>query len=320
MSYFRKLAHLEEQLGEERFEALLCSDNTGEVKAFCDGLLGIGITPTRMTVGGRTYEILEGPFALEGGYKISFSGMVECAKTWLTHLGENDGGHILEHQEDIPRILRKRVFVFTDWQHPDDPEYITYIHWHFDHWERGLQHKDDDWTGNNIRLLRRVLPSAQPDIIGANVATSFLITYDQAIGLAKLIKRAVGKNNPHYVDGDITEGRFPLRGTDVRTVHVRVEPLLLGETGELAAERLVASGHTLANIGDLAGFLHDHPEEMERWGWVVALSKDSRWTNPHGTVRMPQARVDDSGRSRYFGLNFFSNEFSPGYGVLVLCE
>ncbi|MBU4315302.1 hypothetical protein KJ673_02755, partial [Patescibacteria group bacterium] len=39
MSYFRALAHLEEQLGQEGFEALIASANTGQVKAFCDALL-----------------------------------------------------------------------------------------------------------------------------------------------------------------------------------------------------------------------------------------------------------------------------------------
>jgi len=36
---FRALAHLEEQLGKERFRVLIDSGNTGKVKDFCDGLI-----------------------------------------------------------------------------------------------------------------------------------------------------------------------------------------------------------------------------------------------------------------------------------------
>ena len=57
MSDFRKLAHLYEQLGEDRFQVLISSDNTGKVKDFCDQLLKDAL-PTTMTVGDRTYDIL----------------------------------------------------------------------------------------------------------------------------------------------------------------------------------------------------------------------------------------------------------------------
>lgn len=92
--------------------------------------------------------------------------------------------------------------------------------------------------------------------------SGLLTTYDQSLGSMELIKRALGPDNAGNLNRDITQERFPLKGTDRRTVNMRVEPFLNGETGEQAAKRLVAAGHVLANIGDLAGYLHDHPEEV----------------------------------------------------------
>lgn len=147
---------------------------------------------------------------------------------------------------------------------------------------------------------------------------AFPTTYDCSLGLRKLIEVAVGDRNLGNINSDITKERFPLTGTGVRTVYLRVEPFLNNETGEQAAKRLTAAGHTLANTGDLAGFQHDHPKEVEKWVWVVALSKDSRWTDPDGLVMVPYARV--RGTHRYFSLDRFRLRFDSCYGVLVRCE
>lgn len=152
----------------------------------------------------------------------------------------------------------------------------------------------------------------------AKKAAGFPVTYDQSLGLAELIKCALGPNNVDNFNRDITPERFSLKGTDVRTINVRVEPFLDGETGEQAAERLIAAGHVLANTGDLAGFLLIHPKEVEKWNWVVALSEDSRWTSPDGNVDVPYANVN--GAVRYFGLGLFRVDFDSDDGVLVLCE
>jgi len=140
----------------------------------------------------------------------------------------------------------------------------------------------------------------------------------KGFGLMELIRRALGPNNAGNYNRDITPERFPLKGTDVRTVQAQVEPFLDGETGAQAARRLVNSGHVLANIGDLAGFLFDHPKEVEKWILVVALSEDSRWSAPDGYVFVPYASVDGSFRSFDFG--GFRSEFDSDFGVLVLCE
>lgn len=144
------------------------------------------------------------------------------------------------------------------------------------------------------------------------------VTYDQSVGLAKIIERAVGRENLGNISPDITQERFLLKGTGVRKVLCRVEAYLDGEMGEQAAKRLLAAGHVLASTGDLAGFLHDHPEEVAEWGWVDAISEDSRWTCPVGPVLVPCAHV--GGADRYFRLRDFRNQHGSHGGVLVLCE
>ncbi|MEK7625527.1 MAG: hypothetical protein AAB467_04230 [Patescibacteria group bacterium] len=147
----------------------------------------------------------------------------------------------------------------------------------------------------------------------------FPVTYDQSGGPMPLIKLALGEDNLGNINPDITQERFPLRGTGARSVKCRVEAFLDGETGEQAAKRLTDAGHVLGNTGDLAGFMHDHPEEVEKWpGWVLAISEDSRWADPDGHVGVPCAFVD--GAFRYFGLGGFRVRFDSDYGVLVLSE
>lgn len=172
------------------------------------------------------------------------------------------------------------------------------IQWFADNWQivRGLR------TGT-IKLAK---PASLPTI------------YDQSLGLRELIERAVGKRNLRNINADITKERFPLSGTVTRTVNLRVEPFLANETGEQAAKRLIAAGHILANTGDLAGFQHDHPKEVEKWNWVFAISEDSRWTNSDDSVLVPYGCVDGAHRS--FVLGSFRIHFYSCFGVLVRCE
>ena len=57
MSDFRATAHLQEQLGETRWAALIDPANTGKIKDLCDKLVAAAI-PTEITVGGVVYEVL----------------------------------------------------------------------------------------------------------------------------------------------------------------------------------------------------------------------------------------------------------------------
>ncbi len=145
-----------------------------------------------------------------------------------------------------------------------------------------------------------------------------LTTYNQSLGLTELIRLAVGPNNMGNINLNITQARFPLQGAGIRTVHLRVEPFRNNETGEEAADRLTAAGHILADTGDLAGFMHDHPQEVAKFTWVVALAKSARWTYPDGLVRVPCAYV--IGSYRDVRLDIFRLRFGSARGVLVRCE
>lgn len=145
----------------------------------------------------------------------------------------------------------------------------------------------------------------------------FPVIYDQSVGLMELIRRALGPGNVGHFPPEIDSEHFPFKGTGVRAVDVRVKRIFSGETGEQAAKRLVASGYTLANTGDLVGFLASHPNEVEKWAWVIALSEDSRWTSPLGcSARVPYALAHGAHRS--FDIVDFRCEFSSPCGVLVI--
>lgn len=145
------------------------------------------------------------------------------------------------------------------------------------------------------------------------------VSYDQSVGLESLIERAVGQGNPGNINRDITQERFPLKGTGVRQVLCRAEACLDGEMSEQAAKRLADAGRILASTGDLAGFLHDHPEEVAKWqGWVLAISEDSWWTAPSGRVCVPCACV--RGAHRYFYLFDVRNQLDSKHSILVLGE
>jgi len=152
MSDLRKLSHLQEQLGNERFAALIDSGNTGQVKEFCDKLVKAAI-PASFTVGDRTYDILN---FLRGDEKsVVGHTVVERAKEMDAHLGEDDGQYLLDNQQDIPIALRSKVvFVFTDWRHPGYSDYVYYVCWDGGQWI-GLWY----WLGNRLyddsRVLRR---------------------------------------------------------------------------------------------------------------------------------------------------------------------
>ncbi len=150
MSNFRKLAHLEEQVGHERFVALIDSGNTGKVKEFCDQLL----IPAEMIVGGRVYEILG---ILQGNERsVVGNVMVDRAKEMNANLGQEDCEHILEHQDEIPVVLRDRViFIFPNRRSFDSPGRVFSVYWSRRRWAQGhpfLSPKSGHW-GGRARLL-----------------------------------------------------------------------------------------------------------------------------------------------------------------------
>lgn len=148
-------------------------------------------------------------------------------------------------------------------------------------------------------------------------------TYNCCFGLTELICLAVGKNSFSRYSSGITQGQFPLRGAGVIQTRLRVEPLNYRETGEEAVRRLTSVSRILADAGDLAGFQHDHPNEVAKWSQVIALAETARSASSSGSL-VPSARVvhkvGDVDHFRFFRLVNFKDIFIFGDGVLVRCE
>lgn len=127
MSDFRRVAHLEEQIGVELFEILTNPENTGKVRVFCTQIVLAGL-PTEMTIGGRTYEILDILRGVEEN--VGEDLMIRRAKEMGANLGENDGAHLLKHQDEIPAVFRRMInFIFPKWRRPGNSAAITGLNW-----------------------------------------------------------------------------------------------------------------------------------------------------------------------------------------------
>jgi hypothetical protein len=110
--------------------------------------------PSEMTVDGRTYEIIG--FLKEREECVRSSTMVKRAKEMKAYLGEEDGQHILDRQDEIPAVLQgKVIFVLPHWRHSDSGRrYVACLYWRGNRWCL-----DWDWLGSDwydlCRLLRR---------------------------------------------------------------------------------------------------------------------------------------------------------------------
>lgn len=112
----------------------------------------LSVLPNKMTVGGRTYDILS---FLRGERRVKGDVMVTRAKEMNAHQGNEERGHLLKYQAEIPVALRgKVVFVFTDDRHPDNPGNVCYVCWGVIRWVEGLAWLDRDWN-DRCRVLRR---------------------------------------------------------------------------------------------------------------------------------------------------------------------
>ena len=138
----RSAAHLQREIGNVFFTALVSSDNTEAVRKFTKSL------PITLTIGDRVYDSLS---FLRGDEK-SVRGpvMVDRSKEMNAHLGKEEGEYLLEHQGDIPEELRGEiVFVFTDWRHPDDSEHVYYVYWSGRSQYNGLANSDSALMNKN---------------------------------------------------------------------------------------------------------------------------------------------------------------------------
>jgi hypothetical protein len=152
MDTLRSAAHLQRELGDELFAALISSDNTKAVWELAEKLVQANL-PTEITVHGRTYDILF--FFKRDEKSVVGRTMVERAEEMNAHLGKDDREHILKYQDEIPASLRGHVaFVFTDDRHPDSPEKVFYVCWNGGCWVAGWLWLDDNWY-DFCRVLRR---------------------------------------------------------------------------------------------------------------------------------------------------------------------
>ncbi len=153
MDTLRSVAHLQKELGDDLFNAVVSSDNTAVVREFAKTLANV--LPTTMTLGGRVYDLLG---FLRGDEKsVRSTTMVERVKEMNANLGQDDGQHLLDHQDEIPVVLRgKVVFVFTDWRHPGVSEHVACVVWGGDsrRWVQDWNWLVYGWGGNG-RVLRR---------------------------------------------------------------------------------------------------------------------------------------------------------------------
>ena len=148
------MVHLENELGSELAQVIFDPANLPKVRELAQQMLKDAL-PTTMTVGGRVYDL----FGFLRGDEKSVKGdtMVIRAKEMNANLGKEECEHLLKNQDDIPVVLRgKVVFVFTDWRHPDLPEFVAYVYWGGDgrRWVQVWGWLDSDWVGLG-RVLRR---------------------------------------------------------------------------------------------------------------------------------------------------------------------
>jgi len=148
----RSVAHLQREIGDDLFEALVSSDHTEAVRRFAKKLAKI--LPTKITVGGRTYEIL--PILREGEESVKGDIVVARAREMNAHLGIDDGEHLLAHRDELPAVLRGQgiVFVFTDWCHPEDPKSVARVYHIGGDWTLGWDGLHYDFS-DDTRVLRR---------------------------------------------------------------------------------------------------------------------------------------------------------------------
>ncbi len=105
-----------------------------------------------MTLGGRTYEVLS--FLREGEDYLMGSQLVVRVKEMKANVGQDDGEHLLKHQDEIPLELREKTFVFTDWCIPEDGV-IIFVLWNGRRWESLASLLGVDWDEENHVLRRK---------------------------------------------------------------------------------------------------------------------------------------------------------------------
>lgn len=141
------------------------------------------------------------------------------------------------------------------------------------------------------------------------ISRIFSVTFNQDLGLMKLIESALGEGNYSNCSPHVTAEHFRLAGTGIRTINVEPVAFLDGETGEEAVKRLAKKGDYSENSGELAAFLENHPDEVVKYNCVAVLGELSQWVTrkEYGHVFTPYVKVE--GAYRCFRLNLFRTKF-----------
>lgn len=149
----RSASHLQGEIGDHLFAALVSSDHTEAVRKFARELFNKDI-PAEIQIGGRTYEILG--FTKDKGAMNNFF----AAASWFHYIGANlnqeEREHLLKHRDDIPMELARKIsFVFPNWRESNEHgEYVNFITWVNFRLIQSQRHTEFDWP-ENYRVFRR---------------------------------------------------------------------------------------------------------------------------------------------------------------------
>lgn len=130
------------------------------------------------------------------------------------------------------------------------------------------------------------------------VSRLFRATINNAVDLRTQVRQALGDNNFFNISPTIPLERLKCAKFDTiaTDMYPRLARYLPGETSKNAAERLVAQGYVLGDLGELAQFLAQYPEEVEKFSAVFALDVGSRWLNSEDEWCVAFAGVEGAAR------------------------
>ena len=150
MDTLRSVSHLQRELGDKLFSALINSDNTGKVREFCESLRAL---PTEITLGGHTYELLS--VLQDGEHRVTGDIVVERAAEMKANTGREDARQLYRNIKDIPKELRGRVCIaFLDWRSESDSREVYCYRWVDGRWIHEEHDLEADWFPST-RVLRR---------------------------------------------------------------------------------------------------------------------------------------------------------------------
>jgi|GEM_PF-1830288 len=169
MDTLRSIAHLQREIGDKLFEILASSDNTVAIRNLLRNFVRETKLPRTLALGDREYEILD--FFEENEDRMIGEKMHILSGKKNASSEEDDGTHLLKHQNEIPEIMRGNItFVFANWENDSGNKKFDLNLWlaGFVSWTHQIYGDliPDQWTvsfsslranyGRECRLLRRI--------------------------------------------------------------------------------------------------------------------------------------------------------------------